>query len=229
MTPPSFRRARSAESKRQRAQSLLDAARTLALEQGVAGVTLTAVASRAGVHHSAMRRYFDSHKDVLLRLAADGWSRWADNVRRELDGRTVSPAELAAVLVMALSADPLFCDLLANVPLHLEHDVPLESVIEFKKIGRDAVETIASAIRNSVPSLADSAVDVVTAANALAATLWQATHPAAPRRGDSAGPFALGRGPRWLRRHPRAPADGRVRGALGLTSRAGRHGEAVTR
>ena len=180
MTPPSFRRARSAESKQQRAQSLLDAARALALEQGVAGVTLTAVASRAGVHHSAMRRYFDSHKDVLLRLAADGWSRWADAVRGELDGRTVSPAELAAVLVMTLSADPLFCDLLANVPLHLEHDVPLESVIEFKKIGRDAVETIASAIRSSVPSLADSAVDVVTAANALAATLWQATHPAAP-------------------------------------------------
>jgi AcrR family transcriptional regulator len=180
MTPPPFQRARSAESKQQRAQSLVDAARALALEQGAAGVTLTAVANRAGVHHSAMRRYFTSHKDVLLHLAADGWSRWAGAVRGELAGRTVSVTELATVLTATLCADPLFCDLLANVPLHLEHDVPVESVIEFKKTGRHAVETIASAIRDSAPSLADSAIDVVTAANALAATLWQATHPAAP-------------------------------------------------
>jgi predicted NAD/FAD-dependent oxidoreductase len=39
---------------------------------------------------------------------------------------------------------------------------------------------MASAIRTSVPPLADAAVDGVTAANALAATLWQVTHPAQP-------------------------------------------------
>jgi AcrR family transcriptional regulator len=32
-------------------------------------VTLTAVADRAGVHHSAARRYFTSHKDVVERTA----------------------------------------------------------------------------------------------------------------------------------------------------------------
>ena len=46
----------------------------------MASVTLTDVASRAGVHYSAVRRYFTSHKEVLLNLAAEGWARFSDTV-----------------------------------------------------------------------------------------------------------------------------------------------------
>lgn len=175
----SFQRARSPESKRQRAEALVDAARTLARERGVASVTLTAIADQVGVHHSAMRRYFPSHKHVLLRLAADGWASWANAVAEELRGRTVSPAELAEVLVACLAADPLLCDLFANVPLHLEHDVDVDHVVEFKRGSRQAIDVLTAAIGAATPSLAATAIDVVTAANALAATLWQVTHPGA--------------------------------------------------
>src|ERR1700729_4362157 len=68
-----FRRARTERMKRQRAAALVEAARSLALETGVASVTLAAVANRAGVHYSAVRRHFTSHKEVLLHLAAKGW------------------------------------------------------------------------------------------------------------------------------------------------------------
>lgn len=180
MTQLSFQRARSPESKRRRSEALVEAARSLALEKGVASVTLTAVADRAGVHHSAVRRYFASHKDVLLQLAAEGWNAWSDAVADALHGRTVPPADLAEVLAMTLAADPLFCDLLANVPLHLEHDVDVERVIEFKKTSRKAVDAMIATIASATPSLgnAAAALDVVTAANALAATLWQVAHPA---------------------------------------------------
>jgi AcrR family transcriptional regulator len=179
----SFQRARSAESKEQRARSLVDAARSIAAENGVAAVTLTEIADRAGVHHSAMRRYFPSHKDVLLQLAAEGWDHWADRVSTALDGRQVAPAELASVLAGTLAADPLFCDLLANVPLHFEHEVATARVVEFKRASRDAVLRIAEAVSTAAPSLGRSrSVDVITAANALAATLWQVTHPAAGLR-----------------------------------------------
>jgi AcrR family transcriptional regulator len=57
-----FQRARTEERKRQRAAALVEAARSLALERGVASVTLTGVANRAWVHYSAVRRYFTSHK-----------------------------------------------------------------------------------------------------------------------------------------------------------------------
>jgi AcrR family transcriptional regulator len=183
MSSRSFQRARSAESKEQRARSLVDAARSIAVEKGVAAVTLTEIADRAGVHHSAMRRYFPSHKDILLRLAAEGWNRWADRVSAALDGRHAAPAELGLVLTDTLVADPLFCDLLANVPLHLEHEVATDHVVEFKRVSRDAVLRIADAIGVAAPYLGqDRALDVVTAANALAATLWQVTHPAAGLR-----------------------------------------------
>jgi AcrR family transcriptional regulator len=183
MATPAFQRARSAESKLQRSRALIAAARSLALERGVASVTLTAVAERAGVHHSAVRRYFASYKELLLQLAAEGWDRWAGAVSETLDGRQVPPAELADVLASALAADPLFCDLLANVPLHLEHDVDVERVIEFKKSSGAAVRALSMTIAAAAPRLgAAGALDIVTAANALAATLWQITHPAAALR-----------------------------------------------
>jgi AcrR family transcriptional regulator len=180
VTNPPFRRARSADNKRQRASALVEAARTLALESGVASVTLTAVADRVGVHHSAVRRYFSSHKDVLLQLAATGWTRWSEAVVAGLaDVRPpVAAAELARVLATTLAADPLFCDLLANVPLHLEHDVEVARVLEFKRVSRAAVLTMAGAIERALPALGPrGALDVVTSANAAAATLWQVAHP----------------------------------------------------
>ena len=175
------RRARSPESKQERAASLLEAARSLAAEHGVTSVTLTAIAERAGVHHSAMRRYYASYKEVLLHLAAEGWTRWSARVREALAGQgAVSPAALAGVLAAALASDPLFCDLLANVPLHLEHEVTAGQVVDFKRVTSAAVTAMADAIAEHVPGLGPRlALDVVTAANALGATLWQVAHPSA--------------------------------------------------
>jgi len=177
--PRGARRARSPESKQERAASLLEAARSLAAEQGVASVTLTAIAERAGLHHSAMRRYYASYREVLLHLAAEGWSRWSARVNEELaDHGPVSPAGLAAVMADALAADPLFCDLLANVPLHLEHEVPAARVLEFKQATTPAIAAMTRAIVRHGPGLNhQQALDAVTAANALSATLWQVSHP----------------------------------------------------
>jgi Bacterial regulatory proteins, tetR family len=103
------------KKKRQRAAALVEAARSLALETGVASVTLTAVANRAGVHYSAVRRHFTSHKEVLLHLAAEGWFRWSNTVCAALrEPGPMSPSRVAETLVNGLAADSLFCDLLAN-------------------------------------------------------------------------------------------------------------------
>ena len=42
----------------------------------------------------------------------------------------MAPSRTAETLASGLAADPLFCDLLANVRLHLEHQVDLERVVE---------------------------------------------------------------------------------------------------
>lgn len=176
-----FQRARTEEKKRQRAEALVEAARSLAMETGVASVTLTAVASRAGIHYSAVRRYFTSHKEVLLRLSAEGWVRWSNTVSDKLaEPGAKSPSRIAGTLAEALADDPLFCDLLANLHLHLEHEVGAERVIEVRRISTAATRSLADAIERALPELGRSgSLDILLAAYSLAATLWQVANPPA--------------------------------------------------
>jgi AcrR family transcriptional regulator len=179
VAPPAFQRARTDEKKRQRAAALVEAARSLALETGVASVTLTAVAARAGIHYSAVRRYFTSHKEVLLHLAAEGWVRWSETVSEGLrQPGPVRPQRVAETLASGLAADPLFCDLLANLHLHLEHEVDIERVLPFKRVSTAAVKSLADSIEHALPALGQSgALDILLAAYSLAAPLWQIAHP----------------------------------------------------
>ncbi|WP_076126773.1 MULTISPECIES: TetR family transcriptional regulator [unclassified Mycobacterium] len=174
-----FQRARTEENKRQRAAALVEAARSLAVETGVASVTLTAVAGRAGIHYSAVRRYFTSHKEVLLHLAAEGWARWSGTVCEELGKPGAkSPALVAETLANALAADPLFCDLLSNLHLHLEHEVDIERVVEVRRNIAAAAVALADAIEGALPALGRSgAFDMLIAAYSLAAAFWQIANP----------------------------------------------------
>lgn len=174
-----FQRARTEENKRRRAAALVEAARSVARETGVASVTLTAVAGRAGIHYSAVRRYFTSHKEVLLHLAAEGWLRWSDSVCEELaEPGPMSQARVAEALASGLAADPLFCDLLANLHLHLEHEVEVERVVDIRQTISAAALALADAIEGALPGLGRSgAFDSVIAAYSLAAAFWQIANP----------------------------------------------------
>lgn len=154
---PTFQRARREDKKRQRAAVIVEAARSLALKTGVASVTLTGVADRAGVHYSAVRCYFSSHKKVLLHLAAEGWTRWSNTVCAALrEPGPMSPSRLAETLANGLAADPLFCDLLANLHLHLEHKVDLDRVVEIRRTSAAAEMSLADAIEQALPALGRS-------------------------------------------------------------------------
>jgi AcrR family transcriptional regulator len=174
-----FQRARTEEKKRQRAAALVEAARSLAWQNGVASVTLTGVANRAGVHYSAVRRYFTSHKEMLLHLAAEGWVRWSDTVCAALrEPGPMSPSRVAETLANGLAADPLFCDLIANLHVHLEHEVDLDRVVEIRRTSAAAVTSFADAIEQALPALGRSgALNVLLAAYSLAGPLWQIAHP----------------------------------------------------
>nr|AAA63003.1 u1740y [Mycobacterium leprae] len=60
-----FQRSRTEGNKRQRPAAVVETACPLALETGVTSVTLTADAGHAGIHYSAVRRYFTSYKHKL--------------------------------------------------------------------------------------------------------------------------------------------------------------------
>jgi AcrR family transcriptional regulator len=184
MRQTTYQRARSEEHKRERATAFLDAARTVALRDRVHGTTLVAIAQEAGLHHSAVRRYFPSRDAVLLRLAADGWERWADRIAERLDRGTASPDRVAELLVDTLVSDELFCDLLGNVPLHLEHGVDEHELLSFKREAMASLARIVAAVAAAAPDLGtEGARSLMTAANSLAANLWQVCHPSPPLAG----------------------------------------------
>ena len=172
-SPPAlFRRARSREHKEQRVRDLVEAARTLAAEHGARTVTLTAIAARAGVHASGVRRYFDSRADILLTLADEGWRAWALRVAAALQpGRT---ADVAEVLVATLAELPLFCDLLAQLPLSLRREAPLESVRASVANEREQIEILAELVAAASDHLDRAgARELVGATALLAGGLWQ--------------------------------------------------------
>jgi Tetracyclin repressor-like, C-terminal domain len=86
---------------------------------------------------------------------------------------------LEAARSLALeTADPLFCDLLANLHLHLEHEVDLEMVVEIRRSSAAAVMSLAEAIEQALPALGRlGALDILLAAYSLGAPLWQIAHP----------------------------------------------------
>ena len=173
-------RARTPENKERRAFDLLHSARELARAEGVRTLTLTAIATRAGVHVSGVRRYFESREEILLVLARQEWADWAGVVVKQLDAseRPVPSAALARLLASSLEERPLFCDLLAHAQVSLEREVSGASVRAYKVAALDAVAELTAALTRAVPALTgEAAVDLVASATALAATLWQTANP----------------------------------------------------
>jgi hypothetical protein len=69
-------------------------------------------------------------------------------------------------------------DLLANLHLHLGHEVDLDKVVEITRTSAAAEMSLADAIERALPELGCSgALNVLLAAYSLAAPLWQIAHP----------------------------------------------------
>lgn len=172
-------RARSQEAKLRRTEDLLDAARMLATDLGgVRRLTLTAVTEAAGLHPSAVRRYFDSKEELLLELAERGWREWHGALTGRLaDARNLTPVQTATAVADTLAAQPLFCDLLTHVPLGLEGEVAIERAYRFKTNSFAAFDGIVDAMTNSGTITAEQAQELVVAALGLAANLWQVSNP----------------------------------------------------
>lgn len=158
---------------------MLEAARSLAAETGVATVTLTAIADRVGIHHSAVRRYYTSYKEVLLLLGEEGWRRWATRVCDSLGATDqVPPAQVGRIMAEHFADDPLFCDLLVNLSLHLEREVDVGQVVAFRQVAYDSIRSVAEGIQRACRLFdEESAFDAIAAACSLAAMFWQNAHP----------------------------------------------------
>ena len=143
-------------------------------------VTLPDIAEAAGVHRSAVQRYFDSRDDVLLHLAGQGWNQWSEAVAEALDGQgEMAGEEVARLLAASLAERPVFCDLLGHVASTFERSVPLGSVLEYKHAAARALASLTASLQGALPALSNADCrDVVAALTALAANFWSTANPA---------------------------------------------------
>lgn len=180
MTADTFQRARRPEQKRQRLHAILGAARELARRDGVRNVSLADIAARAGIHKSALLRYFETREQIFLELTAEGWRDWADGLHAGLDGAPLGSAGLVAeVFARSFSDRPLLCDLIAHTPLNLERNASPQAVRRYKLVSLGVVNEAAELVHRVLPelTLAGSTEFVATLAS-LAGSLWQIANPA---------------------------------------------------
>lgn len=174
-----FRRARRPEQKQQRYEAILDAAHALALRDGVAAVTLTAIAAEVGMHKSALLKYFGTREEIFLRLAETDWGAWADGLSTELGRGPVDEERLVEALTTSLVERPLICQMFTtHSALTLERNVPLEAARRSKSAAMRAAGDVADAVHAAFPTLdRDAALELVIATGLMAAGLWQVAHP----------------------------------------------------
>jgi AcrR family transcriptional regulator len=189
MTAESFQRARSPEQKQQRLDAILDAARALALRDGVRNVSLADIAARIGIHKSALLRYFETREEIFLVLTAQAWRDWAAALRAGLGREAQGSSGLVAdVLARSFSDRPLLCDLIAHTPLNLERNVSPEAVRRYKLVSLGAIREAAALVHAALPVLTEAECgELIAAVASLAGALWQIANPGPVLAGLYAG------------------------------------------
>jgi AcrR family transcriptional regulator len=177
-TKVGFLRARRPEQKQQRYAAILDAARELALRDGVGAVSLADIAAQVGMHKSALLKYFETREEIFLRLAETEFGEWAAGALAALSTTGPDPRDVADALAGSVADRPLFCQLLLYTPLTLERNVSLDVVRAFKLAIKGSMEEVLPALQRALPALdADACFELFMMSGVVAAGLWQAAHP----------------------------------------------------
>lgn len=153
-------------------ERLLEAARDLLEREGVEGVTLRAIARRAGVSHGAPLRHYPTLSALLSEVAAEGFRVLHDAVDAAA-GRTPPPApareRLAAAgraYVEAAVAHPSLFTLMFR-PDRLDWSVP-----ELLRESNEAFEQVARLVR----AAQDDGWHAEADTRVLAGTVWASVH-----------------------------------------------------
>lgn len=178
-----FRRARSPERKAQRRAALIEATGRLLDEagaEGIAGVSLGAIAKAVGLSKSNVYTYFESREHILLEVLYDEWSSWMEQTELALAplvGKN-DPGSVAEVLTSGFLARPRLCELASVVSAVLENNVSEDAIADFKTRTLGISVRAAAILHAVLPSLTFEACGwLMKPIFALLSGLWPLAHP----------------------------------------------------
>ncbi|WP_439574408.1 TetR/AcrR family transcriptional regulator [Phreatobacter sp.] len=96
--PTAARRARQQRRRDRSREDILAAARTVLLRDGIAAVTLDAVAREAGMSKTGLYYYFASKEVLVFELVFAIWAGKGERVRDAVETVETGPAALAAII-----------------------------------------------------------------------------------------------------------------------------------
>ena len=151
-----FQRARQPDQKAHRREQILETARAmLSSTMDSRKLSLNALAAEAGMAKSNMYRYFESREAVLMAVLGAEWRVWHESVLSALSGVEARMADeaLAGLLASEAAARPLLCHLVSVLPSVLEHNVHVDTVMQFKLQGLQLQIEMAKAMHRVSPGL----------------------------------------------------------------------------
>jgi len=121
---PRIRAATVVEHREMQRRALLEAARDLVAEGGVAALTFPALAKATGLARSSVYEYFKSRADVIEALVAHEFPAWIGEVRAAMAAETTAERQLAAYVrrQLGLVSEPGHRALLALSGQELDGD-----------------------------------------------------------------------------------------------------------
>lgn len=134
--PPSIgprRRAVSADLKDRRRCDILAAALRLLSERPYATITMSDVASAAGVAKGTSYLYFPTREALFLQLLVEHYLSWFDAFDAQLQTPAASLDQWIDWLLRDLAGRPLLLQLMGVLHAVLEHNVPVAEVLAFKR------------------------------------------------------------------------------------------------
>ena len=179
---PIFQRVAIPQNPRLRSEAILETARDLAVARDVRSVSMTSIARAAGISRATLLRFFASREQIFLVLASWAWREWAEAIGQTLPAVSTDSRQLAVALTESLAERPLFCDLLAQATLNLEHNVSLEPLQEYRLQKLAASAAAGGAVGAALTRLGlfvspDTGQELVDMITAQAAMIWQISHP----------------------------------------------------
>jgi AcrR family transcriptional regulator len=152
---PAFQRARKPDERAHRQKAILKAAAALFDADGLNGVTLNAVARRAGIAKSNLYRYFESREAILLALLSEDQAAAVASVEEGLARLTgkIDARAVARVFAQLTARSPRFCILQTALSSVLEQNISEEGIGQYKREVLRLGVRLGNALRAALPSL----------------------------------------------------------------------------
>lgn len=180
--PTDFQRARSAEQREVRKQTILAAAAELLTEMPVSDISLRELSRRVGLSKTNVVRYFETREAVFFELLNRDLAQWIEELPTDLASSDIagpaSPRAVTDTLARSLARRTLLCELLSSLGSELERNISAESARDFKQAHVRLLGSLAELLRQHISALSPAAArELVSLTVVCTAGLWPFAHP----------------------------------------------------